>query len=174
MSGGVDFIEEIRIAQFWRKHIGEYEYVAHNPDDLRRWYIALETRGPVEIRDYLIERTGRHPMGQVTGIVATAPHPPRAIIDVWLDSYNKTRTRPYWLAGLAFLVLVYYSMTTLTNFQAIPWQTAFQMHPPRPGGNLPPPGTTPIANATSTLPASLTPPASSASPATGSSGSGQH
>ena len=109
MSSDVDFIEEIRIAQFWRKQLGEYEYVYYNPDDLRRWYIALETRGPQEIREYLIERTGRHPMGEVTGIVAVAPHPSRKIIDLWLESYNKMHTRPYWVALVAFLILAYYT-----------------------------------------------------------------
>ena len=173
MSGEVDFIEEIRIAQFWRKQLGEYEYVAHNPDDLRRWYIALETRGPQEIRDYLIERTGRYPMGQVTGIVATAPHPPRPIIDLWLESYNKTRTRHYWLGVVAFLVFVYFSMTNLSTFQSLPWQTKFQMNPPPTGAKPPPVGNSPVPGSASTQPASLPPPASAASQSSSQS-SGQH
>ena len=165
---GVDFIEEIRIAQFWRKQLGEYEYVSYNPEDLRRWYIALETRGPQDIRDYLIERTGRYPMGQVTGIVAAAPHPPLNIIELWLDSYNKVRTGSYWLAGAAFLVFVYYAMTNLSGFEHLSPQTRLQLNPPpvggppSPGGNAPPPST-------ATLPQTLTPPASVASPPTGSS-----
>ncbi len=94
MSNEVDFIEEIHIAQFWRKHLGEYEYVYFNPDDLRRWYIALETRGPQDIRELLIERTGRYPMGEITGIVAVAPHPSRRVIDLWLEFHSKIHTRP--------------------------------------------------------------------------------
>ncbi len=174
MSSGVDFIEEIRIAQFWRKHLGEYEYVYYNPDDLRRWYVALETRGPQDIRDYLIERTGRHPMGEVTGIVAAAPHPPRTIIDLWLESYNKVYTRPYWIALVAFLVLSYYAMTNLSGVQHLPSQTPFQQNPPTMGGPPPPIGTSPFPTAASTQPASLPAPASAASPPTGSINGQQH
>ncbi len=168
MSGDVDFIEEIRIAQFWRKHLGEIEYVYYNPDDLRRWYIALETRGPVEIRNLLIERTSRYPMGQVTGIVAKAPHPPRDIIDLWLDSYNKVRTRSYWVAGLAFIVFAYVVMTNLAGLNRIPALTKGQLNPAVVGGAMQPPNTaTPVVSG-STLPATLTPPAAVASPPTGS------
>ena len=174
MAAGVDFIEEIHIAQYWRKQLGEYEYVYYNPDDLRRWYIALETRGPEEIRDFLIERTGRYPMGEVTGIVGTAPHPPRHIIDLWLESYNKVHTRPYWVAFVAFLVLVYYSMTTLSGIQHLPAKTPFQLNPPIVGGPPPPVGTTPFPGVPSTQPASLPAPASRASPPTGSMNGQQH
>ena len=173
MSGDVDFIEEIRIAQYWRKQLGEYEYVYYNPDDLRRWYIALETRGPQDIRDYLIERTGRYPMGEVTGIVPVAPHPPRKIIDLWLESYNKVRTAPYWLAFAAFVVVTYYTMTNLSGVQHLPSQTRLQLNPPVAGGPLPPPGNTPLPVASSTQPLSLPVPASVASPPTGSA-NGQH
>ncbi len=171
MSNGVDFIEEIRIAQFWRKHLGEYEYVYYNPDDLRRWYIALETRGPQDIRDYLIERTGRHPMGEVTGIVAAAPHPSRKIIDLWLESYNKVNTQPYWVALAAFIILAYYTMTNLSGVQHLPTHTPLQLRPPIIGGPPPPVGTTPAPAATSTQPANLPAPASASS---AGSSNGQH
>ena len=174
MSSGVDFIEEIRIAQFWRKQLGEYEYVYYNPDDLRRWYVAMETRGPQEIRDYLIERTGRHPMGEVTGIVSVAPHPPRHIIDLWLESYNKVHTRPYWIALVAFLVVVYYTMANLAGVQSLPGKTHFQLHPPVVGGLPPPVGATPLPGVSSTVPANLPAPASAASPPTGSRNGQQH
>ncbi len=100
----LDFIEEIRIAQYWRKQLGEIEYVKRDPDDLHRWYVALETRGPEDIRAYLEERTGRYPAGQVTGIVSKAPHPTREVIDLWLASHDKTSTGPYWAALGAFLI----------------------------------------------------------------------
>ncbi len=100
----LDFITEIRIAQYWRKQLGEMEYVQRDPEDLRRWYVALETRGPEEIRQYLIERAGRYPPGEVTGIVSKAPHPSREIIDLWLTSHEKASTTPYWLGMAAFLI----------------------------------------------------------------------
>ena len=170
---GLDFIKDIQIAQFWRKHLGEYEYVTqYNPDDLKRWYIALETRGPDEIRDYLIERTGRYNTGEVTGIVSVAPHPPRNVIDLWLESHDKVHTLPYWVAFAGFLVLAYYSMTTLAGFEHLPTQTQSQLHPPMPGGPPPPVGPSPLPAVNSTLPANLPAPAAVASPPAGSS-SGQ-
>ena len=174
MASDVDFIEEIRIAQFWRKQLGEYEYVYYNPDDLRRWYIALETRGPQDIRDYLIERTGRYPIGEVTGIVAVAPHPSRKIIDLWLESYNKVHTRSYWLAFVVFLIVAYLGMTNLLGVQNLPRQSPFQMSPPLIGGPPPPVGSTPIPTVGSTQPANLPAPASVASPPAGSASSQHH
>ncbi len=172
---GLDFIEDIRIAQFWRKHLGEVEYVTlYNPDDLRRWYVALETRGPQEIRDYLIERTGRHPMGEVTGIVARAPHPPRKIIDLWLDSHDKVDARPYWLAFAGFLVLAYYTMTNLSGMLHLPSQTPVQLSPPIVGGRPPTVGQSALPGVGSTLPANLPAPASVASPPTGSINGQRH
>ncbi len=173
MVADVDFIEEIHIAQYWRKQLGEYEYVYYNPDDLRRWYIALETRGPQEIRDFLIERTGRYPSGEITGIVALAPHPPRKIIDLWLESYNKVHTQPYWIAFGAFVVLSYYFMSNLAGVGNLPAKTPLQMNPPVMGGPPPPVQPSPFPNATATQPLSLTPPASVASPPTGTI-NGQH
>jgi hypothetical protein len=105
MSSDLDFREEIRIAQYWRKQLGDMEYVKRDPEDLRRWYDALETRGPDEIRAYLIERNGRHPLAEVTGIVTKAPHPPLEIINVWLDSHRKAHTGSYWAGAIAFLLL---------------------------------------------------------------------
>jgi hypothetical protein len=100
----VDFIEEIRIAQYWRRQLGEIEYVYYNPDDLRRWYIALENRGPDEIKAYISERSGRFPMSELRGLVSEAPHPPMPIVDLWLRSHDKLKTGPYWTALLTLLV----------------------------------------------------------------------
>jgi hypothetical protein len=166
---GHEFIEEIRIAQFWRKHLGDAEYVDFNPEDLRRWYVALENRGPEEIRAYLIERTGRHPMGQITGIVSAAPHPPLKIVNLWLESYDKVRTRPYWLAGLVFFIFAYYAATTLSGYMNMKTATPLQMNPPQIG--LPGPGiqtpTGPVP-AGSTLPTQPSAPPSSSSTSTSS------
>ncbi len=172
---GLNFIEEIRIAQFWRKLLGEHEYVTlYNPDDLHRWYKALETRGPEEVRSYLIERTSRHPMGEVTGIVSMAPHPPRNVIDLWLESHDKVRTRPYLLVVAGFIVLAYYTMTNLAGFQHIASHTQLQLNPPTPGGLPPQVGPSPLPNVNATMPANLPAPASVASPATGSINGAQH
>jgi hypothetical protein len=100
-----DFHHEISVAQFWRKHLGEVEYVYHNPDDLFRWYEALETRGPDEIRAYIQERSSRFPMTELRGVVSVAPHPPMPIVDLWLKSHEKVRTGPYWTALAALFVL---------------------------------------------------------------------
>ncbi len=164
---GHDFIEEIRIAQFWRKHLGDADYVDFNPQDLRRWYEALENRGPEEIRAYLIERTGRHPMGQITGIVSAAPHPPLRIINVWLEARNKVRTGPYWLAGLVFFIFTYYAATTLSGYMHLKTATALQMNPPQIGqpgpGIQTPAGPVPAGSTLPTQPPP-TPPTPSSSP----------
>jgi hypothetical protein len=167
----VDFHEEIRIAQFWRRHIGEYEYVNHNPEDLQRWYIALETRGPEEIRAFLAERTGRHPMGQITGIVARPPHPSREIVDLWLASHVKTRTAGYWVAVPVYIVFVYYVATSLSGYHHLSPMTALQTNPP-PIAALGSPITAPGApTAGSTLPSPpMAPAAQAATPTTAYSG----
>ncbi len=160
----VGFVLEIRIDQFWRKHLGDHEYMRCNPDDLRRWYTAMEQRGPLEIRDYLNERASRYPRAQVTGIVATAPHPPREIVQVWLESHDKVHTGPYWAAGAALLVLVWLCATNLASFDRLKPINKLQMHPPQIGA-LPPNGAptspgAPLPNAT--LPQTLPLPANTA------------
>ena len=172
----VGFVGEIRIAQFWRKRLGEYEYVNHNADDLRRWYIAMELRGPVEMRDYLNERASRYPMARVTGIVATAPHPPREIVQTWLESHNKVHTRPYVAAGAALLVFVWLFGTKLASFERLKPINQLQMHPPQVGalpvnGPSSVPGA-PLSNAT--MPQTLPAPANTASPPTGQQNQAAH
>jgi hypothetical protein len=107
------FQREIRVAEFWRKQLGELEYSARNPDDLFRWYEAMELRGPEEIRAYLDERMGRYPTMPVTGIVPVAPHPTRDIIDLWLASHTTTRTGHYWTASAALLLVCIWFVPTL-------------------------------------------------------------
>lgn len=111
------FIEEIRVAEFWRKQLGELEYSQRDPDDLFRWYQAMELRGPDEIRAYLNERMGRTTGGMVTGIVATAPHPTRDIIDIWLSTHDKARPAPYVYAFVAFLLTCLVVMPTINGCQ---------------------------------------------------------
>ncbi len=166
----VEFVTEIRIAAYWRKQLGEYEYVGYNADDLRRWYIAMETRGPEEIRDFLVERSGRFPRDVISGIVATAPHPPLSIVELWLDSHRHVSLRSYWL-GLAVFCLA--SVLVGENLQGCAQlrdvnrldTNPAQMNAPLPAGS---PG--PLPPAGSTLPNPGIPPANVASPsATGSS-----
>jgi hypothetical protein len=101
-----DFHEEIMVARFWREVIGEYEYVNYDPDDLYRWYHALETRGPMEIRAYLNERGGKHPMPRLLGLVSKPPHPPMDVVMLWLESHeHKAHTAPFWLGMGGFVTL---------------------------------------------------------------------
>ena len=166
----VDFVEEIRIAAYWRRQLGEYEYVGYNADDLRRWYIAMETRGPAEIIDFLIERSGRFPRDVVTGIVATAPHPPLYIVELWLTSHRRVSLRSYWIALATFCIA---SILVGENLQGCASLTDLnrrdtnpvQMNQPLQAGPAGPP-----SPAASTLPNPGIPPANVASPsATGSS-----
>jgi len=113
------FQREIRVAEFWRKQLGELEYSGRNPDDLYRWYEAMELRGPEEIRAYVEERMGRYPSIPVTGIVPLAPHPTRDIIDIWLASHDKARTVPYWTSVAALLVVCIWVVPTLHSCQNV-------------------------------------------------------
>jgi hypothetical protein len=166
MADGLDFKKEIAVAQFWRKQIGEFEYVKHNPEDLRRWYDAMELRGPDDIRSYLAERETRYPMPIVTGIVATAPHPGRDIVQLWLESHNKVRTGRFWLAGAGFIGFSYFVAVNLLGCVKINTTTPLQAHPPSIGGHLPP-QTGPLPTSAATAPQNLPAPASAASPPTG-------
>jgi hypothetical protein len=103
-----DFHEEIQVARFWREVIGEYEYVNYDPDDLYRWYHALETRGPAEIRAYLNERGGKHPMPRLLGLVSKPPHPPIDVVMLWLESHeHKAHTAPFWLGMGGFVTICF-------------------------------------------------------------------
>ena len=163
---GVDFIEEIRIAQFWRQQLGEYEYVYYNPDDLRRWFIALELRGPDEVRQYLTERTGRYPPGQVTGIVSQAPHPPLPIVELWLASHNAARTGSWWMALGLFVLVCYIFIPQLHSCTQLYNVDRYATHPPTMGAPLQAGAPAPVVpQAPATMPVQAPPgPASTASP----------
>jgi len=161
MADGLEFIKEIQIEQYWRKHLGEFEYLRYNPDDLRRWYDALELRGPLDIRDYLIERNGRHTLGAMTGIVAAAPHPPRDVVQIWLESHTeKVHTRQYWLAAAAFLLFSIFVGENMQGCSNLKQMSRFDLNPPK---DMPLPqrtGPSPTTQATSPTP--LPPPAQTA------------
>jgi hypothetical protein len=117
MPEELKFVREIRIAQFWRRELGDDEYNRRDPDDLVRWFDAFELRGPEEIRAYLNERASRHPEMPVTGIVARAPHPTRDIVEMWLATHNKPHTAPYWYAFSAFMLCSFLVVTNLNGCQ---------------------------------------------------------
>ncbi len=166
MAQGEEAIEEIKIALYWQRVLGEMEYVDYDPDDLRRWYKALELRGPSEIRAYVSERTQRHNASHLHGLVA-APHPPLPIVELWLQSHeNKPQLKPFWigLGGFTMLSLIlamgFNGCQTLKNPNPMvlkPPQTQEAVQPAAPGA---PPA------ATATAPQSLPVPASTATNST--------
>lgn len=85
----IDVRTEMRIALFWRALIGDFEYIKFDPEDLLRWYEALELRGPDEIRDLINERYSRRPMPVIHGLVSRAPHPPVWIVREWLQFHEQ-------------------------------------------------------------------------------------
>jgi len=141
-----DFHDEIRVARFWREVIGEYEYVNYDPEDLYRWYHALETRGPAEIRAYLRERAGKHPMPRLLGLVSKAPHPPMDVVMLWLESHeHKAHTAPFWLGIGGFVTLCFLFGLGFEGCQNLkdpnlllnhPGQTSIPLVPP-PGPSAP-------------------------------------
>ncbi len=172
---GVDFIEEIRIAQFWRQQLGEYEYVYYNPDDLRRWFIAMELRGPDEVRDYLNERTSRYPSGPVTGLVAQAPHPPLAIVQLWLESHRAPKTASYWMGLGLFLLVCYVFVPQLYSCTQLRDIDRYATHPPQLNAPLQAGAPAPaVPQAPATMPVQAPPaPASVASPSATPPATGQ-
>jgi hypothetical protein len=162
----LDFREEIRIAQYWRKQMGDLEYVKYDPGDLRRWYEALENRGPEEISAYLIERDGRHVFAEITGIVAKAPHPTREVIDIWLASHRKTRTAPYWIGTGVFLVLCLLIGPNISSCQHLHQISIFPNGAP-PQAQLKPGQVTGAPPTQATAPAQFPLPANQASPVAG-------
>ena len=165
----VDFVEEIRIAAFWRKQLGEYEYVGYNAEDLRRWYIAMETRGPADIADFLIERSGRFPRNAIAGIVAVAPHPPLYIVELWLASHRQVSLRSYWIALATFCVASILVGENLQGCAQLRDLNRLDTHPPQMTPPVQAGSAGPPPPAAATLPNPGIPPANTASPpATGS------
>jgi len=100
-----DIRYEMKIALYWRALIGDSEYVKFDPEDLLRWYEALELRGHDEIRDLRNERYRTALTGGMLGIVARAPHPPIWLVNQWLEKADqKVHTLEYWGMGCAFVL----------------------------------------------------------------------
>ena len=143
MSGpdkDIDVRTEMSIALFWRDLITDYEYAKFDPDDMLRWYLALELRGPEEIRELITERYMSRPMKYVVGIVMQAPHPPLWLVREWLE-YHEQRSQvdmavPWGLAG-SFVVL---SLIGFVNLQS-----CVNMHSSNPLAMNPPAGTPAVA-----------------------------
>ena len=166
MAHGEEAIEEIKIALYWRRVLGEMEYVDYDPEDLRRWFKALELRGPSEIRDYVSERTQRHNPSHLHGLVA-APHPPLAIVELWLQSHeNKPRLKPLWVGLAGFTMLSLIVATNFNGCQTLKNHNPLVLTPPQTQQAVQPgePGSPPAA--TATAPQNLPPPASTATNST--------
>ena len=163
---GEEAIEEIKIALYWRRVLGEMEYVDYDPEDLRRWYKAMELRGPSELRAYVSERTQRHNASHLVGLVA-APHPPLTIVELWLQSHeNKAALKPLWIGLAGFTMLSLIVAVSFNGCQTLPIQNPLFLKPPQTQQAVQPaqPGNAPAA--TATAPQNLPPPASTATDST--------
>jgi hypothetical protein len=138
-DGDVDIRTEMRIALFWRGLIGDLEYIRYRPEDMLRWYMALELRGPEEIRDLVTERYTSRPMPEILGVVNKAPHPPSRLVREWLAYHeHKVRTGVYWFAPLAFCVLCGLVFPTVYTCQNLRPMNPLVMNPPNNGVQAPP------------------------------------
>ena len=157
-----DIREEVGISLFWRELIGDYEYGRFNPDDMLRWYDALQLRGPEEIRELIDERYHGRPVSTVLGIVSRAPHPPIWLVREWLALYeNKVRTRPYWLAAFVVVGLCFIFFPMLHGVQDLTPISPYYLHPPFGGPQVYQPSTPagPTAlTAVNSVPPLVTPP----------------
>jgi hypothetical protein len=145
---GRDIREEVRISLFWRALVGDFEYVKFNPDDMLRWYDALELRGPLEIRELIDERYTGRPGLVATGIVAGAPHPPVWLVRDWLMHHEaKIRTAPYWVATAAFVLLFFMLGPLLYGITALQPLSRYVMNPPTNGPQVYDPTTPTSRNA---------------------------
>jgi hypothetical protein len=134
---GRDVREEVRVAIFWRALIGDYEYVKYDPEDMLRWYDALDLRGPEEIRVLMNERYATRPVSEVLGIVAKAPHPPTWLVREWLAHHEqKVRTGHLWMATGSFLLASFLIAPFMYGCSALTPVNMYVMNPPT--GNTPP------------------------------------
>jgi hypothetical protein len=128
----------MRIALFWRALIGDMEYIRYDPEDMLRWYLALELRGPEEIRELVTERYSSRPMPAVQGIVTKAPHPPTQLVREWLFYHEqKVRVGAYWFAPLGFCILCGLVFPYLYGCQNLQPVNPLFMNPPNIGPQLP-------------------------------------
>ena len=126
-----DIRQEVGISLFWRELIGDYDYGRFNPEDMLRWYDALELRGPDEIRELIDERYSGRPMSAVHGIVAAAPHPPLWLVREWVEHYEtKVSTSGYWLGAICFVLLAFAIAPFLNSVQSLTPLSTYIMQPP--------------------------------------------
>jgi hypothetical protein len=137
MSGpekDIDVRTEMRIALWWRNLISDYEYTKFDPDDMLRWYVALELRGPLEIRELLTERYMGRPLKNVVGIVSLAPHPPLWLVQAWLEDHEQKvhtgKAVPWGLAG-SFVVLSLIFIPNLQGCANLQPSNPLVMNPPQ-------------------------------------------
>jgi hypothetical protein len=134
-----DVREEIKIAIFWRNLIGDFEYIKFDPDDMMRWFDALELRGPIEIRHLLRERYATRPVNAMLGITSRAPHPPTWLVREWLAFYEqKVSTRPAWLTAFGFVVLSFMAFPLLHQCADLQPVSMYVMNPPSSGPTIMP------------------------------------
>jgi hypothetical protein len=77
---------EINVALFWRRVIGDDEYIKFDPADMLRWHDAMDLRDPFEIKELMDERfitVGKRT--PIVGIVDTSPHPPAWLVRAWQE-----------------------------------------------------------------------------------------
>ena len=130
-DSGRDVREEIRIALFWRALIGDYEYIKFDPDDMTRWYDALEMRGALEIRHLMRERYATRPVNAVLGIVSGAPHPPTWLVRDWLSFHEqKGSSGHWWLATAGFVTVSMMMFPLLHQCAALTPVSMYVMQPP--------------------------------------------
>jgi hypothetical protein len=129
---------EIRIAVFWRQQIGDFEYIKFNPDDVLRWHLMLEERGPVEIEALMRERYhDAAPRTPVLGIVGQSPHPPAWIVRQWLSTKQPKFPKLTAIAAVcAWVVFSFYSMTALHGCADLRTLDKLAYRPPNPHPQL--------------------------------------
>jgi hypothetical protein len=130
----IDVRTEMFIALFWRGLIGDMEYVRFDPEDMLRWYFALELRGPIEIRELLTERYSSRPMNVIQGVVSESPHPPAWLVREWLARHEENiRTGRYWWAAAGFLTMCLMVFPTLHSCINLQPMNPLVMNPPQTG-----------------------------------------
>jgi hypothetical protein len=128
----IDVRTEMRIALFWRALIGDFEYIKFDPEDLLRWYEALELRGPDEIRDLLTERYSTRPMPCILSVVSRAPHPPVWIVREWLQYHEqKVPKGSYVWAAVGFPLACLLVIPFMHGCVALQPLNPLVMHPPQ-------------------------------------------
>ena len=126
-----DIRQEVGISLFWRELIGDYEYGRFNPEDMLRWYDALQLRGALEIRTLIDERYTGRPVSVVLGVVSGAPHPPIWLVREWLAYYeNKVSTGAYWMAAAGFIAICFLVVPVFHGIQDLTPLSTYVLHPP--------------------------------------------